>query len=69
MNVNEFLKAIYAAGMALLTGLGSALVQSQSFGNVSDATWISIAVLTVTAFGAVYGVTNQLSSKASGGSP
>lgn len=59
-NVNTMLKAIYGAVAALLAGLGSALVQSGSFGHISDASWITIASLTVAAFGAVYGVTNTL---------
>lgn len=64
--VNTALKAIYAAFAALLTGLGTALVQSQTFGNISDATWITIASLTLAAGGAVYGVTNTASSGGAG---
>lgn len=57
--VGTFLKAIYAGVAALLSGVASALVGAQTFGNVSDAQWVTIAVLTVGAFGAVYGVTNS----------
>jgi hypothetical protein len=59
------LKAIYAGVGAALAGIGTALVGAQTFGNVSDAQWITIAALALGAFGAVYGVTN---SPAVGGS-
>ena len=56
--LGTFLKAIYGGLAALLTGLGTALVQSGSFGAISDASWITIASLALASFGAVYGVTN-----------
>ncbi len=57
--IAQSLKAIYAAVGALLTGLGTALVEAHTFGNISDAAWVTIAALTITAAGAVYGVTNK----------
>jgi hypothetical protein len=66
--VNTALKAIYAAASAALTGVGVALVQAHTFGSIDDATWISIAILTLGAGGAVYGVTNSTPAAGSGGS-
>lgn len=60
--LSKALKAIYAGAGALLTGLGTALVGADKFSNVTDAQWIVIASLTLTAFGAVYGVTNASST-------
>lgn len=56
--VGKMLKAIYAGAAACLAGLGTALVGSEKFSGISDAQWITIASLTLAAFGAVYGVTN-----------
>lgn len=58
-SVNTILKAVYAGVTAALGAIGTALVQAHTFGNIDDATWITVAIVTVTAFGAVYGVTNQ----------
>ena len=55
---SKALKAIYAGAAALLAGLSTALVGAQTFSAISDAQWITIASLTLAAFGAVYGVTN-----------
>lgn len=63
--LGNMLKAIYAAVVTALTGIGTALVQAHTFSAIDDATWITIATATVVAFGAVYGVTN---SPAVGGS-
>ena len=57
--VNQSLKAIFAAAAACLTGIGTALVEAHTFGAISDASWITVASLTLAAFGAVYGVTNS----------
>lgn len=57
-SVSKSLKAVFAAATTLLGGLGTALVGAQTFSAISDAQWITIASLTVAAFGAVYGVTN-----------
>lgn len=56
--VSSSLKAIFGAATAFLTGLGTALVDAHTFSNISDASWITVASLTLVAFGAVYGVTN-----------
>lgn len=56
------LKAIYAGAGALLAGLGTALVGDHTFSSVSDGQWVTIAALTLAAFGAVYGVTNSSSA-------
>jgi hypothetical protein len=68
MNLNTCLKAIYAAVTAALAGIGAALVQAHTFGAIDDATWITIASLTLAAGGAVYGVTNSTPAVGSGGS-
>lgn len=57
-SLSTSLKAIFAAGAALLAGLSTALVGAETFSAISDAQWITIASLTLAAFGAVYGVTN-----------
>jgi len=60
--ISTSLKAIFAGATALLSGLGTALVDAHTFSAISDASWITIASLTLVAFGAVYGVTNATSS-------
>lgn len=65
--VGTFLKAVYGGVAALLAGLASALVGAQSFGAITDAQWITIAALTLAAFGAVYGVTNSPAAAATDG--
>ena len=57
-NIGTALKAIYAAGMAFLTGVGTSLIGAHTFGVITDGQWITIATFTLAAFGAVYGVTN-----------
>lgn len=57
----QALKAIFGGATALLAGLGTALVDAHTFSNISDASWITIASLTLVSFGAVYGVTNSSS--------
>lgn len=52
-------KAVYAAVAALLTGLAAVLVGNQSLSDVTTAQWITLALATLGAFGAVYGVTNK----------
>jgi hypothetical protein len=56
--LNTMLKAIYAAAGAALTGIGTALTEARTFNAISDASWITIAALTLASAGAVYGVTN-----------
>ena len=60
--ITTCLKAIYAALFAGLTGVGTALVEAHTFAAVSDASWITVAALTLSAGGAVYGVTNSPAS-------
>ena len=67
--LGEMLKAIYAAAAAALSGLAAALVGAGSFGQVSDAQWVTIAVATLGAFGAVYGVTNSPAATGTDGGP
>lgn len=67
--VAQALKAIYAAVGAALAGVGVALVQAHTFTAISDASWITIASLTLTAGGAVYGVTNRAPDQAAPPAP
>ncbi len=63
LNIGTMLKAIYAAGGTFLTGIGTALVEAHTFGNITDSAWITIAALTLASAGAVYGVTNAAPPK------
>lgn len=56
--VAQTLKALYAAAVTVLTGLGTVLVGNASISDVSTSQWVTIATGALVAFGAVYGVTN-----------
>lgn len=53
------LKAFYGAAVAGLGSLGTVLVGDTSIGQVTSGQWVAIALSTLIAFGAVYGVTNS----------
>ena len=54
MEAEKYLKAIYGAVVAGLGALATAYVDNV----ISGAEWIAIALVTLTAFGAVWGVKN-----------
>lgn len=58
LNIGTMLKAIYAGVAALGAGVSSALVGAHTFGAIDAGQWVTIGVLALAAFGAVYGVTN-----------
>jgi hypothetical protein len=52
-------KAFYAGAVAALSGLTTVLTGGDSFGQVTPAQWVTIALAALLAFGGVYGLQNR----------
>jgi len=52
-------KAIYAAVVAFLTGLGVPLVGDADLSAITMGQWVAIVLATVVAAGGTYGLTNK----------
>lgn len=57
-SLDKIAKAILGALIAGLGALAAILVGGAGVNDVTDGQWVSIAVVTLTALGAVYGVPN-----------
>lgn len=57
--LGKFAKAIFAAGVAFLGSLISALTAGESLGQLDAKTWLTVALATLVAGGGVYGLRNS----------
>jgi hypothetical protein len=53
------LRALYAAAVTFVNGLGAALLSDQSVSDLDAKTWLYVIGLTLAAFGGVYGIRNR----------
>ena len=63
MGIDTIAKAIIGALVAGLGGLAAVLVGDVGISDVSAGQWVTIALATATALGAVYGVPNAAAKK------
>jgi hypothetical protein len=57
--IGKTLKAFYAAIVAALGGLVTALTGNAGFSDLTAGQWVTIALAAIVAFGGVYGITNK----------
>lgn len=56
--MRQFIKAVYAAVVALLGSLVTVLVDGTSFGDIGAGAWVSAVLVALIAGGGVYGLRN-----------